>query len=129
METPATLTDEQILEELKTLPYFKNLPLPSGWYKKFNIPAPQPVSFQTYAMERRWLEHKYDEGVTYEVRKEPVPGGVRPLIEPEEIPVIIETSSETPQLTTGESASPTESNDSEHQQSSADSNAPSSHDE
>jgi hypothetical protein len=99
-------TDEELYEGVKDLPYFKHLPLPKHWYKKFNIPVPEPVSFQTFAMERRWLEHKFDEGITYEVRNEPVPGGVRPIIEPEPIPmeVISESVSETTQLKTEESA-------------------------
>jgi len=119
-------TDEELYEGIKDLPYFKHLPLPKHWYKKFNIPVPEPVSFQTYAMERRWMEHKFDEGITYEVRNEPVSGGVRPLLEPEEIPVIIETSSESQQLTLEESASTTESSDLMHPQSEAGPNAQSS---
>jgi hypothetical protein len=106
MEEPVTtgktkFTDEELYEGVKDLPYFKHLPLPKHWYKKFNIPVPEPVSFQTYAMERRWMEHKFDEGITYEVRNEPAPGGVRPLLEPEEIPmeVISESVSESQQLT------------------------------
>ena len=121
-------TDEELYEGIKDLPYFKNLPLPKHWYKKFNIPVPQPISFQTYAMERRWMEHKFDEGITYEVRNEPAPGGVRPLLEPEEIPmeVISESVSESQQLTLEDSASTTESSDLMHPQSEADPNAQSS---
>ena len=120
-------TDEELYEELKNLPDFKNFPLPTHWYSKFNIPKPEPVSFQTYAMERRWMEHKFDTNVVYEVRNEPVPGGVRPLIEPEEIPmeVISGTSCEMLQQTTEELVPPTESNDSKPQQSSVDPSVPS----
>ena len=119
-------SDEDLYEQLKTLPEFKHLPLPKHWYQKFNIPAPRPVSFQTYAMERRWLEHKFDDNVQYEVRTEPVEGGVRPIIEPEAIPVIIETSSENAQLTIEETAHSTAPSDSEPQQSMADPNVQSS---
>lgn len=134
MEEPITtgktmLTDEELYEGVKDLPYFKHLPLPDHWYKKFNIPKPQPVSFQTFAMERRWMEHKFDNDIVYEVRKEPAPGGIRPVPEPEEIPVIIETSSESQQLTPEESASTTESSDLMHPQSEAGPNAQSSDDD
>jgi len=119
MEEPVTtgktkFTDEELYEGVKDLPYFKHLPLPKHWYKKFNIPVPEPVSFQTYAMERRWMEHKFDEGITYEVRNEPAPGGVRPLLEPEEIPmeVISESVSESQQLKTEESVRSTTPSDS-----------------
>jgi hypothetical protein len=134
MEEPITtgktmLTDEELYEGVKDLPYFKHLPLPDHWYKKFNIPKPQPVSFQTFAMERRWLEHKFDNDIVYEVRSEPAPGGVRPIIEVEPTPVIIETSSESQQLTPEESALTTESSDLMHPQSEAGPNAQSSDDE
>lgn len=124
-------TDEELYEGVKDLPYFKHLPLPDHWYKKFNIPRPEPVSFQTYAMERRWLEHKFDDGVTYEVRSEPAPGGVRPIIESEPIPmeVISESVSETTQLTIEETAPTTESSDLMHPQSEAGPNVLSSDDE
>ena len=99
MENPETITtsgkvmftDEELYEEIKNLPYFKHLPLPNKWYDMFNIPRPEPVSFQDYALGRKWLEHKFDENITYEVRTEPAPGGVRPIIESEPIPVEIIT--------------------------------------
>lgn len=121
-------SDEELYEGVKDLPYFKHLPLPDHWYKKFNIPKPQPVSFQTFAMERRWLDHKFDEGITYEVRTEPAPGGVRPILEPEPIPmeVISGSVSESQQLTPEDLASTKESSDSMHPQSLADPNAQSS---
>jgi len=121
-------TDEELYEGIKDLPYFKHLPLPKHWYKKFNIPVPQPVSFQTYAMERRWLEHKFDEDVIYEIRNEPVPGGVRPILEPEPIPteVISESVSENQQLKTEESVRSTTPTDSMPQPSVADPNVQSS---
>ena len=121
-------SDEELYAELKDLPYFKNLALPNHWYKKFNLPAPRPVSFQTFAMQRRWLEHKYDEGVVYEVRSEPVEGGVRPIIESAPVPVdiITQNADESQKLTLEESACSKESSDSMHLQSSADSSSPSS---
>jgi hypothetical protein len=120
-------SDEELYAELKDLPYFKNLPLPNHWYKKFNLPAPRPVSFQTFAMERRWLEHKFDEGVEYEVKSEPVEGGVRPIVESAPIPVEIITKNdgENQQLTLEESACSKESSDSMPLSSQAAANSPS----
>jgi hypothetical protein len=112
--------DFNLYEQLKSLPDFNKLPLPDSWYKKFNIPRPEAVSFQSYAMERRWLAHKYDSDLTYEVRTEPAPGGVRPILEAPEIPVTIETSSENQQSTTEESADSTAPTETVRQQSEAD---------
>jgi len=116
--------EEALYNELKNLPDFDRLPLPDTWYKKFNIPRPEPVSLQDFALSRAWLKHKYDPDIKYEIREEPASGGVRPIIEPEPIPVEIitkelttETSPDTfsqPQL---ESVPPTESNEKEPQQS------------
>lgn len=116
--------EEALYNELKNLPDFDKFPLPDNWYKKFNIPRPQPVSLQDFALSRAWLKHKYDPDITYEIRNEPEPGGVRPIIEPEPIPVEIitkeltsQTSPETfsqPQL---ESVLPTESTEIKPQQS------------
>jgi hypothetical protein len=127
MEEPTTpkkvmFSDEEIYNELKDLPEFKHLPLPRNWYAKFNIPVPEPVSFQKFAMERRWLEHKYDENVVYEVRNEPAPGGVRPILEVEPVPVEIITKNddENQQLTIEESAHSTTPTEITPLQSSAD---------
>jgi hypothetical protein len=83
--------EEALYNELKNLPDFDRLPLPDNWYKKFNIPRPEPVSLQDFALSRAWLKHKYDPNITYEIRQEPAPGGVRPIIETEPIPVEIIT--------------------------------------
>lgn len=116
--------EEALYNELKDLPDFDKFPLPDHWYKKFNIPRPQPVSLQEFALSRAWLEHKYDSNITYEIRNEPVPGGVRPIIEPEPIPVEVVTK----ELTDGtcpdifsqpqtERVPPTESNEIKPQES------------
>lgn len=116
--------EEALYNELKELPDFDRLPLPEHWYKKFNIPRPEAVTLQDFALSRAWLKHKYDSNITYEIREEPAPGGVRPIIEPEPIPVEIITKEFTngtspdtfsqPQL---ESVPPTESSETKPQES------------
>jgi hypothetical protein len=116
--------EEALYNELKTLPDFDRLPLPDSWYKKFNIPRPQPVSVQEFALSRAWLEHKYDSNIIYDIRKEPEPGGVRPILETEPISVEIitkeltnETSPETFSQPELESVPPTESSEIKPQES------------
>jgi hypothetical protein len=123
MPVPSSEKEDELYNALKDLPDFDRLPLPESWYKKYNLRRPEPVDFKTFAMERRWLAHKYDSDLTFEIRKEPAPGGVRPILESEPIPVEIiqkpidQTSSETTLSPVEESAPPTESNDSAPQQS------------
>ena len=84
----ATLTDEQIYEQLKDLPDFDRLPLPKYFYEKFNIPPPKILT----PMEAIYLMNKTANAPGALVKtehREPAPGGVRPLIEVE--PVKIET--------------------------------------
>ena len=113
-------SDEELYSQLKDLPYFKHLPLPNKWYDMFNIPKPEPVSFQDYALGRNWLAHKFDENITYEVKTEPAPGGVRPIIESEPISLEIEvkdqTSAENLSQTPVELACSTKSTETENQQ-------------
>lgn len=132
MENPETITtsgkvmftDEELYETLKDMPDFQKFPLPEHWYKKFNIEKPLAKTFQEFALGRDWLQHKFDSDITYEIRTEPAPGGVRPIIESEPIPVEIVTKEFThgtapetfsqPQI---ESAPPTGSTEKEPQQS------------
>ena len=115
--------DDALYHALKDLPDFDRLPLPDRWYEKYNLRRPEPVDFKTFAMERRWLAHKHDSLLTFEIKTEPAPGGVRPILEAEPIPVeIVQKPIEqiclgTTLLRVEESAPPTESNDSEPQQS------------
>jgi hypothetical protein len=86
-----SINPEEFYEQFKDDPELERLPLPKAWYKKFGIPAPRPVSFQDFALGRSWLEHKFDSNIVYEIRDKPEPGGVRPILEPEPVPVEIIT--------------------------------------
>ena len=97
----ATLTDEEIYEHLKKLPDFDRLPLPNYFYEKFNIPPPTILS----PMEAIKLATKTANAPGLLIKTEhrdPAPGGVRPLIEVEPVPievkpgVSIEDAIETP---------------------------------
>ena len=67
----------------------QTLPMPHTWYKKYNIPPPQPLSFKEALMSVKWSN-----GAGTEIT-EPAPGGVRevPKSEPLEITLLTEDNS------------------------------------
>ena len=81
-------TDEELYNELKDLPDFHRLPLPESWYKKFNIERPSAINMKQYLQEKMYVR---DLEVPTEIRTEPAPGGVRPLLEVEQPKVEIIT--------------------------------------
>jgi hypothetical protein len=82
MEAPdyKNMSEEQLFAILKTLEDFDKYPLPVSWYKKFNLPAPKTVALPQYVKEGHWMKCAYDPKTTWEVRTEPAPGGVRPVL-------------------------------------------------
>jgi len=79
------LSDDELLQELRKLPDFDKLPLPISWYQKYNIPfSDKVVSPKQYIQDNYWLKCQYNPTTTWEVRTEPAPGGVRPVLEIEE---------------------------------------------
>lgn len=95
METATAKHDEEtikkLIEELRNTPDFAHLPFPKDWYEKYNIPLLQPASMKEFLTDNTWFKCHYDPRVEREIRKKPVPGGVRPVPEPEVIPVDIIT--------------------------------------
>jgi len=80
------LSDDELLAELRKLPDFDKLPLPVNWYKKYNIPfSDKVVSPKQYIQENYWLKCAYNPTTTWELRTDPAPGGVRPIINTEEV--------------------------------------------
>ena len=75
------LSEEELLAEIKKIDDWEKLPLPISWYKKYNLPAPKPVAVPQYVKEMPWLKSQYNHTTTWEVRTEPAPGGVRPIVE------------------------------------------------
>jgi hypothetical protein len=75
------MSDEELLAEIMKLDDWKKLPLPISWYKKFNLPAPSAVNVPQYIKEMSWLKSQYNPNTTWEVKTEPAPGGVRPILE------------------------------------------------
>jgi len=83
------MTDEELFAMMKSHPEFECLPKPASWYKKFNL---QPVSarnFKEFIDDRAWERAREMPVDEKEIRKDPVPGGVRPVLPSEEIPVEI----------------------------------------
>ena len=115
---------KQLIEELRNTPDFAHLPFPKDWYKKYDIPVPKPASFKEYITENHWYKCHFDPHVAREVRTEPAPGGVRPVPEPEVLPVEVitkqienQTDADSQQQKPVESACSTESSETEPQHS------------
>ena len=124
MEQTTTTYDEtaikQLVEELRNSPDFAHLTFPKDWYKKYDIPVPKPVSLKEYITENYWFKCHFDPTVAREIRKEPAPGGVRPVPEPEVLPVEVitkplenQTDEDNQQTMPVESACSTESTETE----------------
>ena len=83
------MTDEELLELMKTHPEFKNLPLPASWFKKFNLEPVKARNFKEFIDSNAYLATRgmqVDEG---EIRKDPAPGGVRPVAPPEDVDQLV----------------------------------------
>jgi hypothetical protein len=84
-----SLTDEQLLEMMKAYPDFECLPKPASWFKKFNLEPVTARNFKEFLDEKAWERTRWMVVDEVEIRKEPVPGGVRPVLPSEVIPVEI----------------------------------------
>ena len=84
-----TLTDEELFEMMKNHPEFENLPKPASWFKKFNLEPIKARNFKEFIDDKAWEKAREMIVDEREIRKEPVPGGVRPVLPSEEIPVEI----------------------------------------
>ena len=114
-------SDEEFYAELKEHPDFLKFPLPETWYAKFNIPRPTAQDFKTFLLSGYTMKCRNDPNTIREIRKDPAPGGVRPILPAPEIPIEVvtrqivdESQQEMPQL----SEDSTGSSDSKRQQSS-----------
>lgn len=77
------LSEEELLAEIKKIEDWERLPLPISWYKKYNIPAPKPVSTPQYLKDMQWIKSQFNPNSTWVIKTEPAPGGVRPIIDTE----------------------------------------------
>ena len=84
-----SLTDEELYEMMKNHPEFECLPKPASWFKKFNLQPVAARNFKEFIDDKAWERAREMSVDQVEIRKEPVPGGVRPVLPSEEIPVEI----------------------------------------
>ena len=84
-----TLTDEEIYEMMKNHPEFESLPKPASWFKKFNLQPVAARNFKQFIDDKAWERAREMSVDQVEIRKQPVPGGVRPVLPSEEIPMEI----------------------------------------
>lgn len=83
------LTDEELYAMMKASPEFHLLPKPASWFKKFGLEPVKARNFKEYLDEDAWMESRGKPVQEWAVFKDPQPGGVRPVLPPEEIPVEI----------------------------------------
>jgi hypothetical protein len=81
------MTDEELFAMMKNHPEFECLPKPASWYKKFNLQPVAARNFKEFIDEKAWERSREMSVDQVEIRKDPVPGGVRPVLPSEEIPV------------------------------------------
>lgn len=83
------LTDEELFEMMKNHPEFECLPKPASWFKKFNLQPVAARNFKEFIDDKAWEKAREMIVDEKEIRKEPAPGGVRPVLPSEVIPVEI----------------------------------------
>jgi hypothetical protein len=84
-------TDEEYYEILRHCPDFDKFPLPESWYKKFNLERPTAVDFKSFIKSGYTAKCHADPNVLREIRKDPAPGGVRPILDVKQPEVVVET--------------------------------------
>ena len=88
-DVPYKLSDDELFEMMKRHPEFDNLPKPASWFKKYNLEPIAARNFKEFIDDRAWEKSREKVVNEREIRKEPAPGGVRPVLPSEEIPVEI----------------------------------------
>jgi len=89
MSKVSPLTDEDLYAMMLESPECANLPKPASWFKKFNIQPITARNFKEYLDDDAWMKARAMYVDEKEIRKEPVPGGVRPVLPSEVIPIEI----------------------------------------
>jgi hypothetical protein len=83
------LTDDQLFEMMKNHPEFEHFPKPASWFKKYNLEPVKARNFKEFIDDKAWEKSREKFVSEREIRRDPVPGGVRPVLPSEEIPVEI----------------------------------------
>jgi len=82
-----TMTDEELLQIMRTSPEFANFAFPNSWYGKFDLPNKECRNMKEFLKESPWMKKSY---ALYTGKIEDVPakpGGNRPLLESEPVKV------------------------------------------
>ena len=88
MTTP--IDEDQLYEELRTQPDFDCMPLPTHWFKKYNIPARAVINSREYIESNYCVEKQLEQkDLPPFIVDEPVDGG-RLVTVPHEEPVTLE---------------------------------------
>lgn len=81
-----TLSDEELLQVLKTSKDFDKLVFPNAWYSKFELPEKSCRNMKEFLKESPWMRTAHH----WYIGKEEIPakpGGLRPILPAEEVPV------------------------------------------
>jgi hypothetical protein len=85
----ATMSDEELLAQLKKTKEFEQLVFPTSWHKKFpDLPKADCADPKEYIKTSPWMKkhHVYYEGKIVDLP--PQPGGNRPVLPAPEVPAI-----------------------------------------
>ena len=83
------LTDEELYAMMKDSPEFEHLPKPASWFKKFGLEPIKARNFKEFLDDDAWMQSRAKPYQEWAVFKDPQPGGVRPVLPSEEIPITI----------------------------------------
>lgn len=82
-----SMTEEQLLEELKKSPDFDKMVFPNHWYAKYDLPEKKCLNTKEYIRESPWTKTSQH----YYIEKKEIPakpGGLRPVLPAPEIPTV-----------------------------------------
>lgn len=85
--TYKSLTEQQLLEELKRSPDFDKYVLPNSWYAKYDLPKKECMDMKQFLKESPWMKRSHYTYSPKVITLEAKPGGNRPILPTPEIPI------------------------------------------
>lgn len=83
-----SMTEEELIAELKKSTDFKKLVFPNAWYSKYELPLKECRDMKEFIRESPWMRTAQN----YYISKEEIPakpGGLRPILPAIEVPIEI----------------------------------------
>ena len=82
-----SMSNEQLIEELKGASDFEKFVFPNSWYSKYDLPEKTCMDMRTFLRESPWMKTSQH----YYIEKKDIPakpGGNRPVLPPIEVPAL-----------------------------------------